>query len=174
MTSSKLLDPCKIRLDPKSYYLGDIVSKVSDGKIILPELSSEIAWDLSTRVRFIESILLRVPLGLFYFVDSNIYSNNEVTMNVIDGVQRLVAIQDFLSNNFPLVELEYMEQSGKHFQDLSSYLQRRLNETTITGYVHWYLESNEINRNLFSRIRLPEYLSSVEIDKRLAYLGWTV
>ena len=86
---------------------------VDDQEIDLsPDFQRNFVWlDNKRKSRLIESIMLRIPLPVFYFSQ-----NDEGKMQVIDGVQRLTVIKQFLSGEFKLSKLEYLEKfNGKYY-----------------------------------------------------------
>ncbi|NTU74273.1 DUF262 domain-containing protein [Candidatus Roizmanbacteria bacterium] len=88
-------------------------------------------WDIIKRSRLIESFLMNIPIPpLFLF--ENDYNQYEV----MDGRQRLEAIQSFLKNDYPLRELEFWKELNDHrFRDLPETIQRGLLRRTISAIV---------------------------------------
>ena len=107
-------DPEKIRVDTKNFSIVQIYSMMTEDKEIdlSPDFQREFVWlDNKRKSRLIESIMLRIPLPVFYFSEEK----NGV-MQVVDGVQRLTVIKDFLSGKFKLSKLEYLDKmNGKYF-----------------------------------------------------------
>lgn len=85
-----------------------------------------VVWGNTTKSHYIESILIRAPLV------SCILHDGKHDFTVIDGMQRLMAINDFFNNEFQLDELKFLhELNGNKFSDLHRSLQRRIEETYI-------------------------------------------
>ena len=89
-------------------------------------------WDKGKQSRLIESILINFPLPAFYFDGSD---NNKWL--VVDGLQRLSAIRNFVINNtLSLENMEFLKNlEGKRFNELSRPLQRKIEETQIIAYI---------------------------------------
>ena len=124
-------DPARIRMQTKTYGLKQVVDEISDGDIDLaPDFQRSYVWKERQRSRLIESVLLGIPLPAFYF--------NQVRdgrMQVVDGVQRLSTISRFVADQFPLVDLEYLDALEGHlWSQLEQTFKRRFNQTQI--YVH--------------------------------------
>lgn len=70
-----------------------------------PDFQRNYVWDRTRKSRLIESILLNIPLPVFY-----LSRNEEGIYQVVDGVQRLSVINEFFSNGFRLSNLEYLSK----------------------------------------------------------------
>ena len=78
------------------YVVSDFVSRLQRSDIIIPSFQRDYVWRLPEASRFVESILLGLPVpGIFLAkdVDSN-------RLLVIDGQQRLKTLQFFLEGFF--------------------------------------------------------------------------
>jgi uncharacterized protein with ParB-like and HNH nuclease domain len=72
---------------------------------LTPDFQRNLVWDDLRKSRLIESILLRIPLPIFYFAQ-----DEDGRISVVDGLQRLSTIRDFMNNNFRLNNLEYLQE----------------------------------------------------------------
>ena len=88
-------------------------------------------WDVSTKSRLIESMIIRLPIPAFYFDGSN-----DSEWLVIDGLQRLSAINDFVNNQYVLTGLDYLpELENKSFSELDRIHQRNIEEFVVFAYI---------------------------------------
>jgi len=87
-------------------------------------------WPPSQRSKLIESILIGLPLPTFYFGERT--NGNWI---IIDGLQRLTTVQDFLSNKFALRDLEDVKLNGLKFNELNRLDKRKIREFEITAYI---------------------------------------
>src|SRR5262249_55816137 len=86
-------DPSRIKVDREPMSIFQVLRKISLGEIILnPAFQRNLVWDDVRRSRLIESALLRIPFPAFYFdgIDANRWT-------VIDGLQRLSTLRDFIT-----------------------------------------------------------------------------
>lgn len=90
-------------------------------------------WSKETKGRLIESLLLRFPLPAFYFD-----ATNDENWLVVDGLQRLITIQQFvIDNELKLKDLEFLHNNcnNKTYENLSRSMQRRILEASVTLYL---------------------------------------
>ncbi len=88
-------------------------------------------WDIEKQSRLIESVLVKFPLPAFYF---DVEDNNKWL--VVDGLQRLSSINNFILKEQPLKGLEFLTNlEGKTYSELDRHLKRAINQTQVTAYV---------------------------------------
>lgn len=107
-------DPEFIRVDTKPFNISLVYDMIKDGDINLsPDFQRQFVWtDIGARSRLIESIMLRIPLPVFYLAQ-----DHEGRLQVVDGLQRLTVIKQFLDNELRLRDLEYLkDEEGKVFR----------------------------------------------------------
>ena len=111
-----------------------------DFDIFLPtygiNLQRPYVWEHCQQNEFILSILLEKPIDSFVVIQySEDNSRSNVTNYVIDGKQRLLTIQKFGKNEFPIV-VNGKEYYFKDFdKDLQLFFERRVNY--LTGVVYY-------------------------------------
>ncbi len=111
------------KLDPP---IKSLLDKYQSGDLILdPIFQRRPVWDKTRSSKLVESVILEVPLPVFYFAESE-----DGTEEVIDGQQRLRALFNFLDNQYELSGLKALSNlNGKHFKDLDKPMQK-----LIAGY----------------------------------------
>jgi hypothetical protein len=93
-------------------------------------------WSVEKKAKLIESILMRLPLPAFYFAEKL-----DGIWVVVDGLQRITTVYDFISGIFPLQKLDVLEDKNDlYFKDLTRQEQRDIREYAITAYL---IEENE-------------------------------
>lgn len=102
---AKPYNPDKIRVESKTFSLRQIYDMIKYGDLNLhPDFQRNLVWDNFRKSRLIESILLRIPLPMFYFSQ-----DEDGILSVVDGLQRLSAIYEFMENQLVLKDLEYLD-----------------------------------------------------------------
>ncbi|WP_434379859.1 DUF262 domain-containing protein [Melittangium boletus] len=98
---------------------------------LAPDYQRRSRWDRKKRSQLIESFLMNVPVPPVFLFE-NEYNQYEV----MDGRQRLEAVNDFLNDKFPLAGLAFWpELNGSRFSKLPSTIQRGLLRRTISAIV---------------------------------------
>ncbi|OUR63349.1 hypothetical protein A9Q74_01315 [Colwellia sp. 39_35_sub15_T18] len=88
-------------------------------------------WKNPKKSKLIESILMGLPLPVFYFGEK---SNGDWV--VVDGLQRITSVYDFMRGEFKLEKLESLDKYNTlSFKDLDRTSQRRIREYSITSYL---------------------------------------
>lgn len=164
-------DPDKIRVETKTFSLRQIYDMISDGDINLsPDFQRHLVWDNFRKSRLIESILLRIPLPMFYFSQ-----DNEGVLSVVDGLQRLTTIKEFMDNKYPLRDLEYLSAcENKYYSTESNRIDdkytRWFNMTQITVNIVDPQSPFKVKYDIFRRINTGgKPLNSQELRNCLAH-----
>jgi hypothetical protein len=166
-------DPDKIRVDTKPFSLRQIYDMIKANDIDLtPDFQRHLVWDEQRKSRLIELILLRIPLPMFYFSQ-----DDEGKITVVDGLQRLSAIREFMDNVLRLKKLEYLEEKcgGKYYNhtdkklSINSKYFRWFNMTQITVNVIDPSSPFKLKYDIFRRINTGgKPLNSQEIRNCLS------
>jgi len=144
----------KVRSDKISITL--IYQMIEKGDIDLnPDFQRHLVWNQIQKSRLIESILLRIPLPMFYFAE-----DKEGKLSVVDGLQRISAIKEFMDNKLPLKNLQYLEDTcgnkfyetnGKNIGIGAKYF-RWFNLTTLSANIIDPSSPFQVKYDIFRRI----------------------
>jgi hypothetical protein len=126
-------------------------------------------WTINQMSRLIESILLKLPLPIFYFDVSD--SDKWI---VVDGLQRISTIKKFfIDNSFKLKNMEFLDElNGKNYDELDRRYARTVDETLLLTYQIEAQTPKEVRYSIFNRINtggLP--LKAQEIRQALNQKG---
>lgn len=132
------------------FSVDQLTSDVSKKRILLIDVpfQREYVWDDAKASRFIESLLLNVPIPVCYFAE-----NQDGTWEVIDGLQRSHSIVRFLAGDLRLRGLSVLgEHNGKSFNQLPARDQRRLETRTMRVVVITDESHPDIKFDVFERL----------------------
>ena len=109
-----------------------LASKMENGEFEIPDYQREYTWEEERKWRFIESILITLPLPFLFF-----WENPETgKLEIVDGSQRLRTIQEFVHGDLVLGDLNKLSLlSGFAFRDLPESRQRKFKNRSIRGIV---------------------------------------
>lgn len=147
----KPFDTRNIKISNSVITLDNMVKRLKYNEIDLnPDFQRNAnLWDNTKMSRLIESMILKLPLPVFYF---DVSDNNKWV--VIDGLQRLSTIKDFVvDKKLRLKNLEFLsELEGKKFDELGRNIQRIIEETQLITYQMEPQTPKEVRYSIFSRI----------------------
>lgn len=146
-------DPKDIRITTKTFTIREIYTQITSKDMELdlaPDFQRSFVWRDKQQVRLIESILLGIPLPAFYFNQDKLGAHQ-----VIDGVQRLTTIKQFMSDMLVLKEgyLEYLSPlEGQTFSTLDPATKRRFSGTQIVAHVIEPQTPDDVKYDIFNRV----------------------
>jgi hypothetical protein len=128
-----------------------IYDRLSFGEIELqPDFQrKDRVWPEPRKSKLIESMLMGLPLPVFYFAEK---PNGDWI--IVDGLQRITTIYDFMRGKFELEKLEVLSGfNGKSFSTLERTEQRKIREYPLTAHlIDMATDKDNIIVELFHRI----------------------
>lgn len=120
-------------------------------------------WDLSRKVKFVENILAGYPSDITLFTVKNDLLDD---CGILDGLQRLTAIQDWFEDKFPIFE-------GIYYSQLSHLRRAPFSSCRVSFVIHkfdslkdaiqFYIDINEgISHSEADILKAKNYLKSLE------------
>ncbi len=116
----------------------ELITMYDEGELLKPEIQRYYVWDKVEASRFIESLLMGLP------VPSIFLAKKENRKLIVDGYQRIMTVHDFIkgifstdNSVFKLSDIEGINEKwrGKTFEQLSADEQRRIKSTTIHAII---------------------------------------
>jgi Protein of unknown function DUF262/HNH endonuclease len=148
-----------IRWQQSDLSIYEICRRYKQGRIELqPEFQRDYVWKPLIARRFIESILLRLPLPTVYLAETD-----DGRYLVIDGQQRLTTILEFYDSKLALSQLRVLSDlNGLRFKDLDRAWQARFEDHHIITTVLDRSCSPDLKFDMFERLNS----GSVRLNKQ--------
>jgi hypothetical protein len=160
--------------DTKEYTVELIVQKYLNGKdddeneLFIPEYQRDFTWLEKRKSRFIESVMLGIPIPYIFTAGLNkeIWED-EGRIEIVDGSQRIRTLAAFVTNELTLVGLKKLDKlNGFKFKDLEISRQRKFNRRPIRVIELGENADDEIRRDIFERINTgSDELTPMEVRK---------
>ncbi|MBD9358930.1 DUF262 domain-containing protein [Methylomonas albis] len=147
------IDTLLIRNETRTIH--DVTRRIDKGFFIMaPDFQRDFVWEEDKQSKLIESVLMRIPLPVFYLGE-----DNDGKMIVVDGLQRLTTFKRFLDNDFRLKLPKQPELNKKLFKELSSKLQNRIEDCNLILYVIDAKVPERARLDIFERVNSGEPLT---------------
>lgn len=133
----------------------DVVRRIEKDRFVLdPDFQRGFVWDDKKQSRLIESILMRIPLPVFYVAE-----DDKGRLIVVDGRQRLTTLKRFLDGDLKLSLEDRQELHGKRFNDLEVRLQNRVEDCQLHFYIIDHAVPERARLDIFERVNGGEVLT---------------
>jgi len=132
----------------------ELITMYEEGELLKPEFQRNYVWDKSEASRFIESILMGLPVPSIFLANME----NEKRL-IIDGYQRIMTIYDYVKkgvfskdqktfklSNSPSINVKW---KGKAFNELGETDQRKIRNTTIHAIIFEQKSPKDDDTSLF-------------------------
>lgn len=127
----------KVDFDVKEYTIEYYVNKFQTGEFFIPEYQRDFVWDEKRQAKFIESVVLGLPVPFIFVAD--VYGrddkdeeSDEGNLEIVDGSQRIRTLTSFVKNELQLTGLEILDKLNNfYFKDFSIPRQKRFLNSTI-------------------------------------------
>ena len=133
-----------------------LAGKMQSGDFVIPKYQREFTWEPERKSRFIESVVIGLPIPFLFF-----WEMPDGKLEIVDGSQRLRTLQEFLHNGLKLTALDSLTlMSGFTFADLPDSRQRKINNRSIRGIVLNEHADEEARFDLFDRINTGSMIAN--------------
>lgn len=131
----------------------ELITMYDESELLKPELQRHYVWDKVEASRFIESLLLGLPVPSIFLANTN-----QNTKLIIDGYQRIMTVYDYVkgiwSKDNMVFKLSNSEKinsrwRGKAFIELSTEEQRKIRSTTIHSIIFEQINPQNNDTSLY-------------------------
>lgn len=144
--------------DIREYPVEVLVDKFTDSSgndeadFFIPDYQRELVWDDKRQSRFIESILMNLPIPYIFIAEVK-GGENDGRAEIVDGAQRMRTLQRFMLDQLQLVDMKQLtKMNGFKFSNLSQGRQRRVKRKTIRLIELTHNMDEEARREMFDRL----------------------
>jgi len=156
-----------INYDTKEFTVELLVNKFKTGEFTIPRYQREFVWSDERRSRFIESVILGLPIPFMFTAETQ-----EGVLEIVDGAQRIRTLSAFMDNSFRLRSVEALNLlNGSAYSDLPPAQQRKFKNRTLRMIVLSDTTTTDSKFDIFERINTgSDSLRNAELRKG-AYPG---
>lgn len=165
----KPFKPKDIKIDVKPVPIERIITRIKKNQIFLsPDFQRNQVWDAKRKCRLIESLMLNIPLPIFY-----VSADENGNWSIVDGLQRLTAIKEFIvDQKYALSDLEFWKSlNGKKFEDLPALQYNQIMDATFQFVIISPSTPEIVRRNIFKRINTGGMPLSPQEIRHALYQG---
>lgn len=149
------------------YSVEILAQKMHKGDFSVPSYQREFTWEDERKSRFIESVIMGLPIPFLFF-----WEMEDGKLEIVDGSQRLRTIEEFVFGNFRLGVLESLPtMSGFCFTDLPESRQRKILNRSIRGIVLNEHADEQARFDMFERINTSSKTANKAEVRRGALAG---
>lgn len=140
------IDTLLIRNEPRTVH--DVLRRIKSGGYVMdPDFQRDFIWSEDKQSKLIESVLMRIPLPVFYLGE-----DDHGRMIVVDGLQRLSTFDRFVNNELRLKLPQQTELDNKFFKNLSPKLQNRVEDCNLILYIIDAKVPDRARLDIFERV----------------------
>lgn len=162
-----------VSFDTKEYTIEIIVQKYlidlekEQNEFFVPEYQREFVWDTIRQSRFIESLMIGLPIPYIFLAETS-----KGRYEIVDGSQRIRTLAAYLNDELVIKGLEKIEGLNKlKFTDLDIARQRKFKNISLKMIVLSERTTDETKNDIFERInRGSDLLKDMEYRKGI-YIG---
>jgi len=144
-----------------------LAKKLHDQEFVVPAYQREYTWEDDRKSRFIESLVMGLPIPFLFF-----WEMPDGRLEIVDGSQRLRAIEEFVLGDLRLGNLEGLTlMSGFKYAELPIGRQRKINNRSIRGIVLNEHADEQARFDLFDRINTGSKIANTAEVRRGALAG---
>lgn len=162
-----------VSFDTKEYTIEIVVQKYlndldkNENEFFVPEYQREFVWDDVRQSRFIESLMIGLPIPYIFLAETD-----KGRYEIVDGSQRIRTLAAFLNDELKIKGLEKIEDlNNLVFSNLDISRQRKFKNISLKMIVLSERTTDETKNDIFERInRGSDLLKDMEYRKGI-YTG---
>ena len=115
----------------RSRTVNDVIRRIKESNYVMdPDFQRDFLWDEGKQSKLIESVIMRLPLPVFYVAE-----DEKGRMIVVDGLQRITTFHRFIADKFKLKLPDRDGLNGLRFSSLPARLKNRIDDCNLIFYI---------------------------------------
>lgn len=144
-----------------------LATKMYNGEFVVPAYQREFTWEHARKSRFIESVVMGLPIPFLFF-----WEMPDGNLEIVDGSQRLRTLEEFVIGDLRMDDLEQLtHMSGLTFADLPPSRQRKIRNRSIRGIILNEHADEAARLDMFERINTGSKIANKAEVRRGALSG---
>lgn len=157
----------RLRTETYDFTVSTLIGYLREGHISIPKFQRGYVWTKTQASRLIESLIINCPIPVIY-----LSQNNDETLFVIDGNQRVNSIDLYLKDEYELKGLSaYPELEGFIYSDLDPRFQRHILNRTLRCICILKDTHPQIKFDVFERLNTGSVKLSAHELRHGLYMG---
>ncbi len=149
------------------YSIELLATKMENKDFDIPPYQRADTWEQERKSRFIESLLMGLPIPFLFF-----WERSDGKLEIVDGSQRLRTLHQFILGSMRLVDLDVLTTlEGMAFADLPESRQKKIKNRSIRGIVLNESADEQARFELFDRINTGSKIANQAEVRRGALVG---
>lgn len=138
----------EVKYDLRDFTVELIVSHFNEGLFYIPEYQREHVWNVEKQSRFIESVVLGLPIPMMFLAEMS-----DGNLEIVDGVQRISSLDAFLAGDLRLKKLDRLDLINDfRFEDLPVPQQKKLRTRALRIVILDESTTFETRQDIFNRV----------------------
>ncbi|QSQ42428.1 DUF262 domain-containing protein [Xanthomonas translucens pv. undulosa] len=156
-----------VRYDLRDFTVDYLVKSFQDDFFYIPAYQREFIWPESNKGKFIESVILGLPIPMLFVADMA-----DGRLEIVDGAQRIQTLEQFVSGSLKLTNLSLLPtMEGFEFGDMTTPQQRKLLTRALRLVVLEDGSTEQIRQELFHRINTQSVKAKGSEVRRGSFQG---
>ena len=157
----------EVKYDLRDFTVEFLVKQYQDDRFYVPPYQRRFIWTDKHRCRFVESVLLGLPIPMMFVADMD-----DGRLEIVDGAQRIRTLECFTSDDLELSNLEKLPSlNGFKYSDLSVAQKRKFGNKALRIVVLDDSTSPDTRQEIFDRVNTSGMKAKPSEVRRGAHQG---
>lgn len=157
----------EVKYDLRDFTIDYLVNAFREDLFFIPEYQREFIWPEKNKSKFVESVILGLPIPMLFVADMA-----DGRLEIVDGAQRIQTLEQFLAGDLKLENLTLLNSLNNFtINELSVPQQRKIKTRALRMVVLEDGTSEAIRQELFHRINTQSIRAKGSEIRRGSFAG---